>query len=132
MPRNTSAHRCAGRACEAASFSALNKEAIEAGRDGASIFKSLLERKGFIYAAERARKIITTQCPKGYTSIACRAFEQNVQPNFKARNFIADNGSSNIEIHDESSLISQETTIQLQLTRNQTDYLQSANLQLQK
>ncbi len=51
---------------DACNFAVCNKDAIEAGRDGASAFKSVINTKGFAYAAERARKIIVSQCPEGY------------------------------------------------------------------
>jgi len=98
---------------DACNFAVCNKDAIEAGRDGASAFKSVINTKGFAYAAERARKIIVSQCPEGYITIACQSFDQNVEPIFKARTYLTKSGCEQVEIEKESNSLSLETTMQL-------------------
>lgn len=52
--------------------------AKQAGRDGACVFRSLVDSVGFKSASEKASRIILDQCPAGMLYDACQSFNSNV------------------------------------------------------
>lgn len=112
LPQNQGSE-CWQGVCTMQFSGSLNKMAVEAGRDSAALFRTLIETKGFAFAADQARRIIISQSPTGYMSIACRAFEQNVEPRFKAKSFSAINGREAVAIIEDQRSYSLETTLQM-------------------
>ncbi len=104
---------CSLGSCKITFSGSLNKIAVEAGRDSATLFRALIVSKGFAFAAEQAQGIILSQSPSGYLSISCRTFEQNVEPRFKAKSFIATNGREVVAIIEDQRSHSLEKTLQM-------------------
>lgn len=85
--------------------------AVQAGRDGASKFRSLLKREGFKISACKAEQILLSQCPRGMFAVACRAFEQNVDCCFKARIVRPSNGVELVKLEKIEDFASLEITL---------------------
>lgn len=86
--------------------------AVEAGKDGATIFRTLIGTHGFARAAEQARRIILTQCPIGFIYIASIHFNRTVENSYKARPFKNKFGQDNICIVEDRPA-DMEITLQL-------------------